>query len=403
MRKRRDKKGRVLRTGESQRADGRYVYVWTDHHKQHFSYSWKLEPGDRIPAGKRDCMSLREKEKQIQRDRMDGINAADGKRTLLEQVQRCVAAKDNVRQNTRSSYIYIVSRMEEDPFCEKRIDSIKQSDAREWAKKLKKKYRYSTVKKFIEIAGMAMDMAVWDDVVRKNPFDFKLTDVIVDDTQARKAWTEKQRDAFLKFCREEEFARARVDGFYILFHTGMRISEFCGLTESDIDFEKNVICINRQLLKKRGGGLYIEKTKTLSGTRTLPMTEEVAACFRRMIERRKRESAGEEIDGISGFLSFTVQGAPTTGGNWGYYLSRARCSYNACHREALPDISPHICRHTYCSIMAANGMNPKVLQYLMGHADMSVTMDIYTHVDAQIASREMKRLAEQAVRSMEEY
>ena len=72
--KRRDKKGRILRNGESQRADGRYAFVYTDcFGKQKFLYSWKLESIDPLPAGRRPCQSLREKEKAILRDINDGI------------------------------------------------------------------------------------------------------------------------------------------------------------------------------------------------------------------------------------------------------------------------------------------------------------------------------------------
>ena len=393
LKKRRDKKGRILRTGESQRSDGRYVYVWTDqNHKQNFVYSWKLEPGDRIPPGKRDCLALREKERKIQKDRMDGILTADGRITLLEQVKKYTASRDNVRQNTRTGYAYVISRMEEDQFCAKSIASIRQSDGKEWAKNLKKNYKYSTVKKIVSLAGMALDMAVQDEIIRRNPFQFKLTEAISDDTEAQTAWTAGQRDRFLEFCSQDESVKAYADGFCILFHTGMRISEFCGLTIRDIDFEKNTIRIGRQLLRRSGGGMYIEKTKTVSGMRLLPMTEKVAGCFQRIIDRRRTETTGPEIEGISGFLYLTALGTPAVNGNWDYYFTKARNRYNDCHEEKLPKISPHICRHTYCSLMAANGMNPKVLQYLMGHASIRMTMDVYTHVDIKIAGKEVRRM-----------
>ena len=70
----------------------------------------------------------------------------------------------------------------------------------------------------------------------------------------------------------------------------------------------------------------------------------------------------------------------------------------------MPNITPHVCRHTYCSNMARVGMNPKTLQYLMGHSDISVTMDTYTHLGLDDAQMELKRLQaqEQAVRDAEE-
>lgn len=60
----------------------------------------------------------------------------------------------------------------------------------------------------------------------------------------------------------------------------------------------------------------------------------------------------------------------------------------------MPNIMPHVCRHTYCSNMARAGMNPKTLQYLMGHSDISITMNTYTHLGLDDAKDEMIRLKE---------
>ena len=81
--KRRDSKNRVLRSGESQRKDGRYAYKYIDTFgKPQFVYSWKLVPTDKTPAGKRDDISLREKEKEIQKDLDDGIDPIGKKMTV---------------------------------------------------------------------------------------------------------------------------------------------------------------------------------------------------------------------------------------------------------------------------------------------------------------------------------
>ena len=81
--KRRDNKNRILRTGESQRKDGRYAYKYIDTFgKPQFVYSWKLVPTDKTPAGKRDDIALREKEKEIQKDLDDGIDHIGKKMTL---------------------------------------------------------------------------------------------------------------------------------------------------------------------------------------------------------------------------------------------------------------------------------------------------------------------------------
>ena len=68
--------------------------------------------------------------------------------------------------------------------------------------------------------------------------------------------------------------------------------------------------------------------------------------------------------------------------------------YNSIYRVQMPNITPHVCRHTYCSNMAKSGMNPKTLQYLMGHSDIGVTMNTYTHLGLEDAQDELKRLEE---------
>lgn len=99
--KRRDIKNRVLRNGESQRKDGRYVYVYVDGNgKQKFLYSWKLENTDRVPQGKRDCVSLRDKIKMLNKDLGDGIAPDGGKITVLQLVEKYIGQKTGVRHNT---------------------------------------------------------------------------------------------------------------------------------------------------------------------------------------------------------------------------------------------------------------------------------------------------------------
>ena len=68
--------------------------------------------------------------------------------------------------------------------------------------------------------------------------------------------------------------------------------------------------------------------------------------------------------------------------------------YNDIYRVQMPNITPHVCRHTYCSNMARSGMNPKTLQYLIGHSDISVTMNVYTHISFDDAEEELKRMEE---------
>lgn len=177
-----------------------------------------------------------------------------------------------------------------------------------------------------------------------------------------------------------------------MFKTGLRVSEFCGLTVHDIDFENNMLHITHQLQRKRDMQYSIEETKTTSGTRDIPMTEEVRECLERIVANRKHPKVEPIIDGYTGFLFYDKNNRPMVALHWEKYFHYAIGRYNRTYRVQLPKITPHICRHTYCSNMARAGMNPKTLQYLMGHSDIGVTMNTYTHLGATDARAELERL-----------
>ena len=81
--------------------------------------------------------------------------------------------------------------------------------------------------------------------------------------------------------------------------------------------------------------------------------------------------------------------------HWEKYFQHIRNKYNSIYEEKMPRITPHVCRHTFCSNMAKSGMNPKTLQYIMGHSDIGVTLNTYTHVEFEDAKEEMRRIFSQ--------
>ena len=141
-------------------------------------------------------------------------------------------------------------------------------------------------------------------------------------------------------------------------------------------------------------GVIIETTKTDAGTRVLPITEDVAQMFQAIIEDRNAPKVEKTIDGYSGFLFYDDNGMPLVAMHWQHRFNRMVGRYNDIYRVQMPNITPHVCRHTYCLNMAKSGMNPKTLQYLMGHSDISVTMNVYTHIGFDDAEEELKRMEE---------
>lgn len=394
--KRRDNRNRILHNGESQRQDGRYAYKYKDiNGETKFVYSWRLDKNDRAPAGKPRDLSLREKERQIQQDLFNQIVPNGGNLTVLELVQKYLSLKVNVRHNTQANYNFVVGILKKEAFGSLRIDKVKLSDAKAWLIKLQKDGRgYSTIHSVRGVVRPAFEMAMQDDLIRKNPFGFELATVVVNDSVTREAITRAQERAFLKFIQEDNCYRKYYDGIYILFHTGLRISEFCGLTISDIDFQNKRIRVDHQLQRKRDMEYIIEDTKTKSGERYVPMSQQVTECFRRVIANRKPPKQEPIIDGYTGFLFLDKNGMPMVALHWEYYFKHILNKYNSIYKVQLPKITPHVCRHTFCSNMAKSGMSPKTLQYIMGHSDISVTLNTYTHLTFDDAKAEFDRVAE---------
>lgn len=392
---RRDNKGRKLFNGESQRKDGKYEYKYQDAWgKRKTVYSWKLTPTERVPAGKRDDISLREKIKQIQKDLNSNITPDGGNFTVLELVEKYISQKTGVRHNTRSNYKFVVNVIKKEAFGQKRIDKIKVSDAKEWLIKMQQidGRGYSSIHTIRGVVRPAFQMAVDDDLLVKNPFEFQLNTVVVNDSVTREAITRQQERDFLEFVENDKHFCKYYDGIYILFKTGLRISEFVGLTKKNLDFENSRIIVDHQLQRTRDMKYIIEDTKTESGERMVPMTPEVKEAFQRILANRKNPKIEPMVDGYSGFLFLDKNGRPMVALHWEKYFQHIREKYNKIYRIQMPKVTPHVCRHTFCSNMAKSGMNPKTLQYIMGHSDISVTLNVYTHLNYDDAEEEMQKV-----------
>ena len=341
---RRDNKGRKLFNGESQRKDGKYEYKYQDAWgKRKTVYSWKLTPTDRVPAGKRDDISLREKIKQIQKDLNSNITPDGGNFTVLELVEKYISQKTGVRHNTRSNYNFVVNVIKKEAFGQKRIDKIKVSDAKEWLIKMQQidGRGYSYIHTIRGVVRPAFQMAVDDDLLVKNPFEFQLNTVVVNDSVTREAITRQQERDFLEFVENDKHFCKYYDGIYILFKTGLRISEFVGLTKKNLDFENSRIIVDHQLQRTRDMKYIIEDTKTECGERMVPMTPEVKEAFQRILANRKNPKVEPMVDGYSGFLYLDKNGRPMVALHWEKYFQHIREKYNKIYRVQMPKVTPH--------------------------------------------------------------
>ena len=319
-------------------------------------------------------------EKQVNTDLDLLVNIVDGHMTVCELVDRYLKTKTGVRQSTKQGYVTVQRLLAKEAFGKKTIRSVKTSDAKLFPIKLQQEdgKSYSSIHTIRGVLHPAFQMA----------------GVLVNDSVTREAISKDQMRKFLKFVHDDVVYCKYYEVVYILFHTGMRISEFCSLTLKDIDLENRTVNIDHQLQRTSDMWYIIETTKTDAGTRVLPITEDVAQMFQVIIEDRNAPKVEKSIDGYSGFLFYDDNGMPLVAMHWQHRFNHMVGRYNDIYRVQMPNITPHVCRHTYCSNMAKSGMNPKTLQYLMGHSDISVTMNVYTHIGFDDAEEELKRMEE---------
>lgn len=378
--RRKDSKNRVLRNGESQRKDGTYMYRYTD------------VRGKRVCVYARTLEDLRVKEQTIQKELNDGIDYAAGEIIVLDPLKRYIATKTGVRYNTKVGYQFVLNLVSKENFGYLKIRDIKPSDAKQWFIKLYQDgRRYSTITSVRGVLRPAFEMAVEDDIIRRNPFSFQITDVVPNDSKTRQAISGEVKERFLTFIRESRHYSQYYDEIIILLGTGMRVSELYGLTRADLDFEARRIKVERQLTRTRHCEYYVEKPKTASGERYIPMTDEVYRAFQNTVQRRKQPKVELLIDGHTSFLFLDKDGKPKVAMHLEHVMKRIVDRYNDTHEDKLPSITPHVLRHTFCTEMANSGIDLKSLQYLMGHSDAGVTLNVYTHASYEAAENAMRK------------
>ena len=367
--KRKDNKGRILKKGESQRKNGTYDYRFVDSKgKTHSVYAKTLDV-------------LRQKEKEIERDIADGIDFAAGDEKVCDLVDRYMAMKRTIKPNSARSYSTVVKRIHVDAFGQRKIRSIKKSDAKAWFVKLHDEgLKRNTITVYKSVLQPAFEMAVDDDAIRKNPFRFNLSELLPDDEAKRVALTPAQQKKYLKFLRDYG-SGVYYDDIVILLETGLRVSELYGITLSDVDFSKRRLYVRRQLCRTGDQPYFVCPPKSSSGIRTIPLSNTAYEAFQRVIAARPKPAVEMIIDGCGGFMFLDSYEKPKVAMHLENYMRQMQKKYRKLYGDTLPTVTPHVLRHTFCTNMQQAGLDPKSLQYVMGHSDPEITMSLYTHSD----------------------
>jgi len=400
---RRDSKNRILQKGEYQKADGRYMYRFTKPDgSSGFVYSWTLNSSDRTPKGKEPGLSLRELKQRIERDLSDGIDfVAAQKITLNEFFDSYMALKIGLKENTRQAYRHQYDRYVRKTFGRMRLSDIKYSDVKSFYFSLigGDGKRIATVKQLNAILSPVFNVAVRDDLIRKNPTKGVTSEIkreLEYRTEDRNALSRSQQTNLLTFIKGHRIYRKWYTLFVFLLGTGCRIGEAVAVTWDDCDFENNEISIYKSLHYipdeyTSKSKLIMSSPKTRAGVRKVPMFPEVRDV---LLEEKRRQMKDDfcktEIGEYKGFVFSGMDRTVMLERPFYGAIQRIVEAYNkeeaviaAKEKRAanlMPEICPHTLRHTFCTRMCESGMNPKVIQEVMGHANISITMNVYNNM-----------------------
>ncbi len=399
--RRKDHKGRTLKVGESQRKDLSYQYRYTDVlGKRHSIYSWRLLPSDKTPAGKKDDKSLREKENEIELILSQGMTGLGTEFTLNEMFEFYISNKKHkgrkLTENTIRNYTAMYNKHVSNSILgNMKISDIRKINITYFYEQLQEKgISYGTVSFYHKLLSSVFNMAVDNELIRNNPTKRALE--VVDGThQKREALTRKQQEGLLSYLYKHDRDIYRKVAF--LIGTMCRVSEFAGLTWEDIDMKNRMITIDHQLQYKKIGGdnfdFHITATKN-THTRKIPMTDDVYDVLSELHKYYFILRKDYCVDGKKDFLFYSKSGNLLNITSFNYELKKAVEKYNETAEYKIDKISAHTLRHTGCTRDAEDGMDIKVLQYIMGHSNTQITSNVYNHVNEERAASEVVNVAE---------
>lgn len=392
-----DKNRITLRTGESQRSNGTYSYRWTSNDgRRHDIYANTLE-------------ELREKEELAKIDQHDGIKTETRQITVNELFDMWCDLKRGIKDNALQNYKYMYNMFVRPSFGKLRVTAVKKSDVKRFYNKLAddRILKVATIDTVHNILHQSFNMAVDDNIIRANPTENMLKELKKAHNftrEKRKALTVDEQKLFINYLRTNQQYNHWYPVFAVMLGTGMRVGELVGLRWCDINLEEGNINVNHTLVyynKGDGNGcsFSINTPKTKAGERTIPMMDFVKEAF--LLEKRNQEEMGitcrASIDCYTDFIFVNRFGDVQHQGTLNKAIRRI---IRDCNDEVLlksreknpvllPPFSCHSLRHTFTTRMCEEGVNVKVIQDILGHKDISTTLDIYADVTKDLKKKEI--------------
>lgn len=416
MARRKDQKGRILREGETQREDGRYEYRYYDVNGNRKSiYSWKLTATDPLPEGKRACIGLREMERDILRDVRDGV-LTQHKITLNDRWSDYISNKYDLKPSTKGNYCYMYDKFVRNEIGKANISLINYSMIRRYFNHLvfDLEMEPGTATIIYTLLHPVFNVAVRDGLIRSNPTNGVIAELkkITHWEQPQKhGLTEAQQRVFIDYLNTHVVKYKNWTALFIcLLGTGCRISEMLSLRWEDIYWEENLISINHSIMfriRGQNGDIqrHVTTPKTRSGIRVIPMFRSVRKALQDEYDRQKETGFCQEvIDGYSGFIWQSKTGKLLQPHTVNHKTRQIINNYNReetinAEKEGripflLPYFSVHQLRHTFCIRLCERESDLKLIQEIMGHSNISTTMNVYNESNTDRKKKSFSRIEE---------
>ena len=278
--------------------------------------------------------------------------------------------------------------------------------------------RVNTIDNIHTVLHQVLQVAVEDNYLRNNVSDNVLRELKQSHNIGKphkKALTIPEQKLFLDFLKPECAPYHHgYPVFTVMLGTGLRVGELTGLRWCDISWGENMIEVNHMLVyynhAKNGCYFNVHTPKTEAGKRKIPILQSVREAF--LEEKKIQEQFGLKctavIDGYTDFIFINRFGGVQHQGTLNKAIRRIIRDCNDKQLESgiktpvlLPPFSCHSLRHTFTTRLVEANVNVKVVQEVLGHKDVSTTLDIYTDVTKELAQREFDNLDEKLMKNMD--
>lgn len=379
-----DNSGKELPKGIRQRKDGRYEGRFTYQGESFTFYNKNL---------KELVKEMQDKKYEVEHGlyaKRQKITVDSWFHTWMEEYK-----KNSVKYGTYKTYMEEYELHIQKQLGKKRLADIRSEHVQRLLNGMTDKYSRSTISLVKIILNSMFKQACKNRLILSNPVE---NTTMPKEKKMKKirVFTVEEQKLFLKYAEDSIYYALYIVGL----GTGMRSGELRALLWDDIDFEKKRIFVNGTLkyIAKGGEEKYrIDTPKTESSRREIPMLDNVYLILKRHKTEQMKQKIllGELWKPQAGFESLVFTGAfgrcitdTALYENMKKIVAKIR---NAGHE--FENATPHTLRHTFATRGLENGIPPKVMQELLGHTSITMTLDIYSHVLPDTKAEEMKKLA----------